>query len=313
MRFSIVPAVFAQSPSGYLLDVAPAAGATVPPSSSSSGDSSTAGSPSITPPTGSSASPTSSGAAPAAPVAGAPPASATARPADGGWVPPTREQWENAERARRTAITRAATTDRDLKAERARVAALAGVTPVKPEDAQKAEVAEAFFQLFPQFAMFKDPAIGERLAGLLAKSDELSTASDHVWDGLTRRTLDTLQSKFAEATGVDVSELTDRDRRELAALFFQMSQDDPEGFTKRYEREDPKLVDEFMARMDTRYFAPVRRRAAAGIVRGQPRVPMSGPGRPVVSAPPQIDFGDRDAVENAAVTYLKEHGHLTEA
>jgi hypothetical protein len=252
-----------------------------------------------------------------APAAGSPggtqpPASATARPADG-WVPPTREQWEGTERARRAAIAQAKQHERDLKTERQRIQALVGASPVKPEDAERQQVADAFFSLFPQFQMFKEPGVAEKLAKVLERSDELSQASDHVWDGLTRRTLDSIATKFAEETGIDPATVTDDDRAELAALFFQMARRDPAAFQKRYEQEDPKLVDEFVTRLKTRYFDPARRTAAAGMVRGQPRVPSGGPGRPVVSAPPTIDFSNPQAVEDAAVEYLKERGHLAGA
>ncbi len=266
------------------------------------------------PAAGSTAQPTTTTGAPAAGSPGAtqPPASATARPADD-WVPPTREQWEGTEKARRAAIARATQHERDLKTERQRVQALVGATPAKPEDAQKQEIADAFFSLFPQMQIFRNPEVAERLAKVLERSDELSQASDHVWDGLTRRTLDTITSRFAEEAGIDPATVTDDDRAELAALFFQMARKDPEAFQKRYEREDPKLVDDFIARLTTRYFEPARRKAAAGMVRGQPRVPSGGPSRPVVSAPPQIDFSNPQAVEDAAVEYMKNRGHLAEA
>jgi hypothetical protein len=292
-----------------------APGATVQGSSSSGSEGATAppGSSTPQPAAGSTQPITTPGQQPASgQPAGQPPASATARPADG-WVPPTKAQWDEIERSRRAAITIAREREKELKAERQRVLALAGVTPQKPEDAERQQVADAFYALFPQMAMFKDPEIANKLAKMLERGDELSQASDHVWDGLTRRTLDTLVTKFAEETGSDPAEMNDRDRRELAALFFQMSADDPQGFQKRYEREDPKLVEEFLTRLRTRYFDPVRRTAAAGMVRGQPRVPSGGPSRPVVSAPPKIDFADREAVENAAVEYLKNRGHLAEA
>lgn len=188
--------------------------------------------------------------------------------------------------------------------------ALAGVNPQKPEDRDKAEVAAAFFELFPQFQLFKDPKVADRLSRLLAQSDELTQASDHVWDGLTRRTLDRITEAIADELGVDASEIDDQTKREQASLFFQMGQADPDTFRKRYEREDPKLVTEYMERLRSRYFEPARRKAASSFMRGQPRVPNSGPSRPVVSVPPNIDYGDRDAVENAAVQYMKDRGHL---
>jgi hypothetical protein len=286
------------------LNPASATGATVP---STSTDASSAAQPSTTTQPGSPSQLPGSTAAPALP--GAAPASAIARPADT-WVAPPRERWVENERARRDTLARAERLDAELAQERRRVQALAGVNPQKPEEAQKQQVADAFFELFPQFAMFKDPKVAEKLSTMLAKGDELSQATDHVWDGLTRRTLDSIAKSFAEETGVDPSTLDTRARRELASLFFQMAADNPEEFRKRYEREDPKLVEEFMGQMKTRYFDPVRRREASGFVRGQVRVPSSGPGRPVVSAPPNIDFGNREAVEDAAVQYLRDRGHL---
>ena len=314
MRFTLVSSVFVQSPHGLLYAPDAAAGAT-PPQSTTSGEASTAASSSTTPAAAASATTTPPQGQSTTPPAGAattPPASATARPG-GDWTPPTRETWQQTEQARRTAIARAKTLEGQLELERKRVQALSGANPPKPEEAERTQVADAFFELFPQFKIFQDPQTMERLTQMLSRSEELAQASDHVWDGLTRRTLDTVVSKFAEETGVDASEITDRDRRELAALFFQMAGDDPDGFRTRYEREDPKLVDEFFARLKTRYFDPIRRREAAGIVRGQPRVPNSGPSRPVVTTPPKIDYTNRDAVEDAAVNYLKERGHLQEA
>lgn len=314
MRFSLVPFVFTQSPLGLLYDPNAAPGAT--DQGTTSGQAPTAAGSSTTPAATPTTTTTPTGTTtPAAGASGTTtPASATARPAGGDtWTPPTRETWNATETARRTAIARTRTLENDLKTERQRVQALSGVTTPKPEEAERQQVAEAFFELFPQFQIFKDPKVVERLTSMLSRSEELAQASDHVWDGLTRRTLDNIASKFADETGVDVSELTDRDRRELAALFFQMAGDDADGFRTRYEREDPKLVDEFITRMKTRYFDPIRRREAAGFVRGQPRVPNSGPSRPVVTTPPQINFADRDAVENAAVNYLRERGHLQDA
>lgn len=317
MRFSLVPFVFTQSPRGLLYDPNAAPGATDQGTTSSqaptaAGSSTTVVSPTTPTPTtpGQSTTTTPAGAA-----GSTTPASATARPGAAGdtWTPPTRETWNATETARRNAIARTRTLEGELRTEQQRVRALSGVATPKPEDAERQQVADAFFELFPQFQIFKDPKIVDRLTSMMARSDELAEASDHVWDGLTRRTLDSIASKFADETGVDVAELTDRDRRELAALFFQMAADDPDGFRTRYEREDPKLVDDFISRMKTRYFDPIRRREANGFVRGQPRVPSSGSSRPVVTTPPNIDFKSRDAVEDAAVNYLKERGHLQQA
>jgi len=314
MRFSLVSFVFTQSPSGLLHDAAPGAtdqGSTSGQASTAAGSSTTAASTTTPPPT-----PGQSTTTPPAGDATTTPASATARPggaAGDAWTPPTKEVWTATEQARRAAIARTRKLESDLATERQRVQALSGVQPTKPEEAEKQAVADAFFALFPQFQLFKDPAVADRLSKLLERSDEISHASDAVWDGLTRRTLDSIASKFADETGVDLADITDRDRRELAALFFQLAQDDPQGFQTRYEREDPKLVDEFLARLKTRYFDPIRRREAAGFVRGQPRVPNTGSSRPVVTTPPKIDYNDREAVEDAAVNYLKERGHLQQA
>lgn len=217
------------------------------------------------------------------------------------------------DKERKTAAERATQLEGQVADLTRRMQALAGVVPTRPEDAERQQVIDAFFELFPHMRMFADPKFTERLNGLMARGDDLASASDHVWEGLTRRTLDSIAQKFADETAVDVGDLTPRDRRELAALFFQMSHDDPENFRQRFEAEDPKLVDDFLTRLRTRYFEPARRVQAAGIVRGQPRVPNGGPGRPVVSAPPQIDYSNRDAVENAAVEYMKSRGHLQDA
>jgi hypothetical protein len=220
---------------------------------------------------------------------------------------------ESERRSRQEAVARTKQLERELAAERKRVRALSGVETLSPEDATRQQIANAFFENFPQFQLFRDPRNAERLERLLAQSDDLAQASDHVWDRLTDRTLTGIVQAVSEETGRDAAEFDDQDRADLAALFFQMARADPEKFRTRYEREDPKLIEEFVTRLRTKYFEPARRLEASRLVRGQPRVPSGGPARPVVSTPPQVDFGDRDAVENAAVQYLRERGHLQEA
>lgn len=305
MRFNRL-FVFTQSPDGYLHDPNPATGAIAQPSSS---DAPAAASSTPTPPASTTPPASSTPPPPASGAVAQPPASGITREADG-WVPPSREQHLALEKARRIATARADNLDRDLKAERARVAALAGVTPQNPADAQNQEVIEAFYKIFPHMRAFQDPKMVERVMALVDRGDELSQASEHVWDGLTRRTVNGLVKAYADELNLKTEDIDEGTRRGLVAFFSQMANADPEGFRQRYETEDPKLIEEFITQMRKQFFEPARRAEASRLVRGQPRVPSSGPSRPVVAAPPSIDFADRDAVENYAVQYMKDRGHL---
>lgn len=292
---------YTQSANGYLFAPDAPAGGTPPPSSEGTSSSTPPASttPPATPPAGSAGAPPVTSAAP--------PASGTTRSADG-WEPPDRKTFEGIERSRRALTQRTSSLEAELKASNARIAALAGITQTSPEDQTKADVIKAFREHFPQLAPFLDPDNSKRLEKLLTRGDEIEQASNAVWDGVSRRTLTSITSQYADALNLDPKDIDDDARQMLASLFMQMARSDPERFQQRYEAEDPALVTEFIERMTKKFFEPAARVRATQVVRGQPRVPSSGVSRPVVSGPPSFNPADRDSTEDAAIAYVNAHG-----
>jgi hypothetical protein len=200
------------------------------------------------------------------------------------WIPP--EKFKTAEAAtNRTAseLERARTL---IAEQNRRIAALAGVTSPKPEEAEAQAVADAFFAL-PQFAHLKfvTPEFVQRAMALMRDGESITAARDHVWNAHTDRFLDNLDAAFASEIGVD--SLTPGQQRKLRAAFGALvpdEQTDPEAhaaFAKRYEANDPTLIDDFVKEYVADMLEPARRQAT--VLTRRPPVPRSGPAAPVVT------------------------------
>lgn len=201
---------------------------------------------------------------------------------------------------------------------RRRIADLSGANPPSPEDDEQKKIAEAFYAL-PQFAHLKGltPEVMAKLTALAERGEEHEAAVKHQWDGLARRTFQSVVGRIQDELELDT--LDDEQAEEIKDSFrrFARYQPDAEAFRQRYEAEDPKIVEEFVARYMDKVVNPIRRSAAASLTRPtQARVPRGGTSQPVVTQKPKLDFSKmnddqaRQAAEDAAVEYLKEHGML---
>lgn len=243
-----------------------------------------------------------------------PAATPTGRSSDG-WVAPPRERWIETTQRLESLTTQFTTLkeqlaqrDREIAARDGRIRALAGVDAPDPEAAERDLVRKRYFEMFPEFKDFQDPNFVTKVRALVNRGEDLDQAVEHVWDGVAKSTLRTLEDRYKDLIGAD--DLTAGQRRALHAMFTAAASVDPARFKQRYEAQDPTLIDDVMKSVKEDLYDPIGRAHAAGVVSRNRAVPSSGPGRPVVTAPPNIDYGDAQAVEDAAVNYLREHGKL---
>ncbi len=195
-----------------------------------------------------------------------------------------------------------------------RIAALAGLAPVDPDAAEADKIAQAFFAL-PQFAHLKGvtPELLKQVQALVADGQSITAARDHVWNQHTDKFLDSLDLRFAEEMGLE--QLTPGQQRKLHAAFDAMvpSEQDAEAyatFKGRFEKADPKLIEEFVKEYASDMLEPARRMATIPITQ-RPRVPRSGSGNPVVTQVPKPDYSKMSLAEmlDSAEKTAQELGH----
>jgi len=235
----------------------------------------------------------------------------------GRWIPPHRLT-EVSTRAR-------AAEERAAEAERRLQIALGG-TPKSPDDAEAEKVANAFYSL-PQFAHLKG-LTPDRLAALGELLDQratLSEAANYQWDSLAVSTLNTVSEQVADLFNAD---LTPRQRFNIEETFkahikaqteddlangrYRETANGPRTKTQdRYERRDPALVADFVKNFAEDFIEPAKRLSSLAVAQQQqPRVPRETRSQPVVTQKPKINFADKQATEDAAVQWMREHGRL---
>jgi hypothetical protein len=205
------------------------------------------------------------------------------------WIPPDR--LTAAERATNLAAQRATQLEAALQAERARVQALAGVSPKDPDAEEAERIKAGFFQLFPQAKELLqiDPA---QLRRILASGESAEHVTRHHWDAHRDSTLTELKTRVAQAMHSD--SLSESASRKVVAAFKASVPDpdpDPYGrptnpeyvrWAQRYEAKDPTLLDEFVTEFVSDFITPAQR---AGLMRPRVAVPSGGASRGVVTNP----------------------------
>lgn len=285
-----------QSPDGLLHEVAAGAGSSAPGTEGAAA-----------PAAGSPASPTSPAAGPAA-AAGSASAPAGAVPAGKTYSEAELTAQLTAARAeaRRGFIPghRHAESTAKIKELEGKIAALAGVTPKSEAEIADAELRAAFAAKFPDIASLTAEDV-KGLRALLADQANVREGVEFQYQRLADRTLESLCTKFADRIGA--GQLTDEQRQGLYAAFMASAQADPTKFKQRYDREDPKLIDEFIERFNENFFEPARRQAVSG--RPWRPVPAGGNSRPVVSQEPKYKpSGNLDAAMDKAAEMIRERG-----
>lgn len=185
--------------------------------------------------------------------------------------------------------------------------------PATPEPAQPSaadlEIRERLLAVFPQLALLdKLQPLADRsddLLGTVGTVQRISKDEQAYFDRYAQRTFDSIFDRIAALTlgegktGKDVSDFT---KPGVVTTFTRWVTGDPQR-AARYDREDPKLVDEFWGLYKAANYDAARRDAAvAQLQRGAPAVPVGGGGAPVAAAPPQPNPSglDEDAIHNRA-------------
>ena len=192
----------------------------------------------------------------------------------------------------------------DLKAERLRVQALAGVTPKSDEDVELEAVKARVVQMFPALAKLDEKAL-ERLLAVANNADSLEEATQHHWVSHGRQMVDALNEQVADELGVD--KLNDRQRKQLGRAYLSMLEDDPESL-KRHNAGDKALIQEFAKAYTEDWFESARKTVVTNEVSRRRPVP-NGRDRSVQTSPAKkIDFKDEKAVSDAMVESYRSHG-----
>lgn len=231
------------------------------------------------------------------------------------WIPPHRLKEESDGKTK--AEQRAIAAEAERETLRKQVQALTGVQPQDPNAAETEKIRDAFFAL-PGMSHYKE-LTPERMKNILAMLDSqgaVESAVNQQWETLAANTFAAVHRKYAETIGSDPDDeaaLSDVSKQFVNQAFVAFVRSDP-AYKPRYDRSDPKLIDEFMKTLDDGILAPVRRQATAGAVNRSRPVPRPGHSAPVRSdgQPKITDYTNMQQVEDAAVARLKEAGMLSE-
>lgn len=164
--------------------------------------------------------------------------------------------------------------------------ALVGASP--PANPEVDAVRQQFAQLYPGLARMEEQS--ERLMGVLDRSGDLETQTNHYWQSYGRQTMNRLFEKANESLG---SPLDEAGKRQLHAAFTGYVSQSPE-LTARYTN-DPTLVDEFWNAFTSSFVNPARRATSASIMdRTAGPLPSDTPGgQPALSQVPKLDGLDQ--------------------
>lgn len=234
------------------------------------------------------AAPATTSATPQAPASGAP-------PVEPSWLKGRLEETRqaalrqaNAEFARREAEYQA-----QMQQIQRQLHAVVGVTP--PADPQAQSVRDQFAQLYPGLSKIEERA--EQLLGVLERSGDLESQTNHYWQSYGRQTMNRLFEKASESLG---GPLSDGAKRQLHQAFTGYVSSSPEA-TARYTN-DPTIVDEFWNDFTSSFVNPSRRVAAAAPeLRAQTPLPSNAPsGAPALQQAPQPANLDQRAAQGWA-------------
>ncbi len=183
----------------------------------------------------------------------------------------------------------------------------APATPPAPPSPEDLKIRERLLSVFPELKLL------DELKELAAKKQDLLGAASAVpawrqaetayYDRYAETTLNSIYDKLAVIglgegkTGKDFDDLA---KGGLLNTFSQWVTRDPQR-AARYEAQDPKVVDEFVAAYKASVYDPVRRdRNAELLTRAQtpPAIPQGGPATPPAppAVPPALNLTDEDAV-----------------
>lgn len=164
--------------------------------------------------------------------------------------------------------------------------ALVGATP--PANPEVEAVRQQFSQLYPGLSRMEERA--EQLLGVLERSGDLESQTNHYWQSYGRQTMNRLFEKATESLG---SPLDDAGKRQLHAAFTGYVSQTPE-LTARYTN-DPTLVDEFWNAFTSSFVNPARRAVSANILdrTGSPLPADTPGGQPALSQVPKLEGLDQ--------------------
>lgn len=225
------------------------------------------------------------------------------------WVEPSK--FRAAERATHLASQRLSQLEAELVERDRRIAALAGTKPTTPAEREAAEVRAALEQVHPTLARLSklSPEQLDRVLALADKSDQLiATTTQNErrhWDGVRDRMFSAAYDKVATHLGVE--KLSDRQREKIDAVFNILSRrnadaNDPEEgpynteFARRYEANDPTLVDDVVKELYEDFVQPAQRLATVPIAQRRP-VPRVGNSAQLTTAKAKPDLSKMSVSE----------------
>ena len=214
------------------------------------------------------------------------------------WVTP--DKLKANERAWEHDRRRAAKLEADLAEATKRVQALAGVAPADPDADEAQKVLAALYAMAPHLRP-------DRIAPAHEAAERLQQAEKERWDDHRDAIFDDLKGRVAKALGKD--KLGESAARKVVAAFKAYVPDqeaDPDAYAvwaRRYQRNDPTLLDEFVEEFTSDFLTPAMR---AGLVRPKVAVPSGGFSRPVVKTEEKPKPGNLDAAMDRYVSVLRE-------
>ena len=206
-----------------------------------------------------------------------------------------------------------------------------GGQPTDPQTQKSEQVRAAFFEMFPQFKRLAELS-EEQFEALLQAPTAVQTtrqAEAQQWQRHGDQQIDSASERVAEIIGVDAldddqredlrvslrSWLDTKARAELAQAVErygeQAVREDERRFSPtiaRYEKGDPKLLDEFVNRYTKNWVEPARRAATARTSTRTRPVPGSGSRTPVSTIQKPATFKNWDERLDYAAKLAKERG-----
>lgn len=180
--------------------------------------------------------------------------------------------------------------------------ALAGVSPKSDEEAEIEEIRGKFAKLYPHLAELT-PEDLKALRESQTRMKALDETVNHHWSLHSKQMVESVVSKIAEQVG----ELTDRQKRRIAALYVSEFEAD-ENFQKRHDSGDKTLIDEFVKNYVEDVVEPVKRKTLADEAGRFRPVPGGGNRRAPESGGKPVDVTNDKAVEDVLVNAFKERG-----
>jgi hypothetical protein len=220
------------------------------------------------------------------------------------WIPPHRLTEESSKRQQTE--QRAQEYERQNQELQRRVQALAGVAP--SADQQQADqqqgILAALVKVAPQLAPLLQMS-EDQVQDFFSRVNNADSTNAHVWQNYGQQALGTIWGKLGELSGGDLDEASREDIREEFVNYLATD----EQRRLRYEGGDPKILDEFVARVSRWVDRGRRLGSQTNVQRLSRPVPQGGRTAPVVQGTrTKVAPGDIDAAMDAAVKHLTERG-----